>query len=236
MLYAFGCLPKLNVSQPSRVAANFVVELFDWNQLETAKSLGAATIDLARLESFQAMEVDLPLASSKYGEKGHIRMRLMFHPEIIARSRKNTSTFSAAGRSMTQLPVSAGKGVFQGVAGVFGRKSRDEDDRELEAPHTPAGQASHALSPESRNGSTTAFPMFSGRASTDGLPAMPNGGSSQEAGTLRVTLVSGKDIGDGDDKPYTTLRIGDKEFKSKYGAKTATPEWYVNYSQVDSPF
>ena len=53
----------------------------------------------------------------------------MFQPEIIVKSRKNTSTFSTAGRAMTQfggLPVQAGKGVFHGVTGVFKGKGSKE--------------------------------------------------------------------------------------------------------------
>ena len=54
---------------------------------------------------------------------------MVFQPEIIMRTRKSTSTFSAAGRTMTAIgtaPISAGRGVLQGVASVF-KRGHSED-------------------------------------------------------------------------------------------------------------
>lgn len=102
---------KFEVDVLSRVAATFQVEVFDWNQrecylvslpidshteffsvpivlVETAKSLGDAKIDLADLEPFESIEKVVALTHSKTGEKGSIRVRLVFQPAIIARSRK----------------------------------------------------------------------------------------------------------------------------------------------------
>jgi Ca2+-dependent lipid-binding protein len=112
---AASCDPA--VPKPSRVAGDFSVEIFDWNQIEQAKSLGTAKLDLASLEPFQASEQELNLVSSKHGEKGKVRVRMVFRPQIITKTRKQTSTFGAAGRAMTQigaLPVGASKGVFHG--------------------------------------------------------------------------------------------------------------------------
>ena len=85
-------------------------------------SLGSAKIDVASLEPFEATEQTVHLSSAKHGEKGEILTRMMFTPEIIAKSRNSTSTFSSAGRTMTQfggIPVSAGMGVLHGVTGVL---------------------------------------------------------------------------------------------------------------------
>jgi Ca2+-dependent lipid-binding protein len=201
--------------QPSRVGADFGLELFDWNQIEQAKSLGKAQINLEEIEPFQASELDLPLVT-KHGEKGHIKVRLMFQPEIIAKSRKNTSTFSSAGRAMTQiggLPVHAGKGVITGVKGLFHRDKGSDDDT-LEPPEIPAGQASR--------------PIGGNQTLTEGAAFETNGNGNHapsEPGTLRVTVVEAKDLGSDDIKPYTTIRVADKEHKTKHTGKTATPEW-----------
>lgn len=199
--------------KPSRVGADFNIEIFDWNQIEQAKSLGAAQIDLAELEPFQAVERQLGLSSHKHGEKGHINVRLLFQPEIIAKSRKNTSTFSTAGRAMTQvggLPVTAGKGVIHGVTGVFSHKKKEE---ELTPPEATSGQASRPIG-------ATDFAAFPSSPSED-HPV------NQEPGALRVTVVAAKDLGTADHKPYVTVRVGDKEYKTKHSGKTATPEWYL---------
>lgn len=179
-----------------------------------------ARIDLADLEPFTSSERVLPLTSPKHGTHGQIRIRMLFHPQILAKVRQKTSTFSTAGRAVTQigaLPMSAGKGVFHGVAGVF---KRDKDNDEVPAvPDLPAGQSSHPVgAPASMAAQSEPFPT--------GKPSMD--GTSSQPGTLRVTVLDAKDISTNETKAYVTLRVGDKEFKTKHmGHKTATPEWQV---------
>ncbi|KAG7450195.1 tricalbin [Guyanagaster necrorhizus] len=216
------------VSVPSRVAADFEVEIFDWNQLEQAKSLGSAKINLADLEPFEASELELSLSSPKLGPKGRVHVRLMFQPEIIAKSRKNTSTFSTAGRAMTQvgvLPLSAGKGVIHGVTGLF--KSKDADEVPA-IPELPAGQASVPIVPDiiSTLGSHI-LPDSKSKTSLDG---------THEPGTLRVTVLDAKDLSSTDSKAYATIRLGDKEFKTKHAGKTATPEWDETFVFAAGPY
>ena len=71
------------VPQPSRTGSNFLLEVFDWNQIEQAKSLGSCNIELESLEPFTAVERTFQLSSAKHGEKGEIRLRLLFTPEIL---------------------------------------------------------------------------------------------------------------------------------------------------------
>jgi len=154
---------------------------------------------------------------------------MLFQPEIIAKSRKNTSTFSSAGRAMTQLgglPVGAGKGVLQGVGGIF-KKDKDnakqKDDGGLPPiPDVPAGQASHPIGqPEALVASASA----SGATAANG-----NGSNNREPGTLRVTIMDAKDLAMNDSKAYCSLRVGDKEHKTKHASKTAAPEWNESFS------
>ncbi|KAI0344135.1 tricalbin [Trametopsis cervina] len=215
------------VQVPSRVGADFTLEVFDWNQIEQAKSLGSAKIDLTDIEPFVGIERDIPLSHAKHGDKGSISLRLMFQPEIIAKSRKNTSTFSTAGRAMTQIghiPVGAGRGVFHGVTGVFrrggGSGSEEEEDDRASYKNLPAGQASQAidsvtgvLSP--LNTGSVTFPPSNGNG---------NGLQAGELGTLRVTVMDAKDLSTHEIKPYVTVRVGDKEQKTKH-VKSSTPEW-----------
>ena len=218
--------------QPSRVGADFTVEVFDWNQVEQAKSLGVGKIELAELEPFQGIERVVNLSSPRHGQKGEIRVRLMFQPEIIAKSRKNTSTFSSAGRAMTQiggLPVGAGKGVLNEISGIFGKKEKEKakvDNGVPPVPHLPSGQASHPIGHPETLATSAEAGGFGGPASTF-PPAGSNESSDNktEPGTLRVTVLHAKDLPATDSKPYCSLRIGDKEQKTKHTARTATPEW-----------
>lgn len=179
------------------------------------------------LEPFQATESIISLTSPKHGQKGEIRVRLLFQPEIITKSRKNTSTFSAAGRAMTQigaLPVGAGIGVLQGVGGIF-RRDRDnvkqKDDNGLPPiPDVPAGQASHPVDQPDALATSTA----AGGVAIANI-ANGNGSNNKEPGTLRVTVLDAKDLSMSDSKAYCSLRVGDKELKTKHANKTASPEW-----------
>ncbi|KAI0757330.1 tricalbin [Daedaleopsis nitida] len=211
------------VPVPSRTGAHFHLEVFDWNQIEQAKSLGSCTIDLATLESFTAVERSLSLSSDKHGDKGEIRLRLLFTPEIIAKSRKNTSTFSSAGRAMTQighLPVGAGKGVIHGVTGVFKRRNSNSSESSDEPRDPPAGVVSKSVDYAD---APAAFPSS-------------NGHGNAEPGTLRVVIKDAKDLSMSDDiKPYVTIRIGGQEHKTKHGQKTSSPEWNESFAFSAAP-
>ncbi|TFY64762.1 hypothetical protein EVG20_g5845 [Dentipellis fragilis] len=223
-------------SVPSRVGANFQLEVFDWNQIEQAKSLGSAKIDLTNLEPFIGAESVIPLQSDKHGEKGTVRISLIFQPEIIAKSRKNTSTFSAAGRAMTQigaLPVGAGKGVFHGVTGIF-KKDKDDDFKDgvthqstFEVPDIPGTQASQPVG------------MSDHMIANDALAAPttpPAHSGTFEHGALKVTVLDAKDLTDAETvKPYAVVRVGDKEFKTKHAGKTLAPEWNETFTFSAGP-
>lgn len=203
------------------------MELFDWNQIEQAKSLGSGRIDLESLEPFHGVEQDIPLSHNKHGDKGYVHVMLTFRPEIIAKARKNTSTFSTAGRAMTQIghiPVGAGKGVFNGVTGVF-RRSNGSDSEDERTPvakdysNVPAGQASQAPGSATLMPVSATYPTFNGNGTSST--------TSSEPGILKVTVIDAKDLSQSDVKPYALVRVGDKEQKTKH-VKSAVPEWYVS--------
>ncbi|KAI0786120.1 tricalbin [Abortiporus biennis] len=234
------------VQVPSRINADFKVELFDWNQIEQAKSLGSAKIDVADLEPFKATEKILYLQSEKHGNKGYIRVSLVFTPEIIAKSRKNTSTFSTAGRAMTQighLPVGAGRGVVSGVTGVFRRDHArkgsvsDSDDEEKSRGFFKGSISDLRKKPSVAELGDIPEMSSTGQASrslstlaADGSVGYANGstetsGAPREPGTLKVTVVDAKDLSMSEIKPYVVVRVGEKENKTKHVQKTANPDW-----------
>ncbi|KAH6906705.1 transmembrane protein [Coprinopsis sp. MPI-PUGE-AT-0042] len=118
---------NFEVNIASRAHTEFKLEVFDWNRIEHDESLGSAIINIRDLEAFQLTERWIALSTEKHGQKGRVRVRLLFQPKIIAKSRKTQSTFSSAGgRAMTTiggLPVNAGKGVVHGVTGIFKKDS-----------------------------------------------------------------------------------------------------------------
>lgn len=201
------------------------MEVFDWNQLEQSKSLGVGKITLSDLEPFESVECFVHLTVEKQSEKGQVYIRLTFAPEIIAKARKTTTTFSAAGRAMTQLgglPMGAGKGVIQGVEGIFkkdffhhGKSPENHVPPPVPLPEHPLRSADQTST--SARGSAVFPSTESGPRGTGGAPSEP--------GSLRVVVLNAKDLPGGDVKPYATLRVGDREFKTKHGTKTSSPEW-----------
>ena len=158
------------------------------------------------------MEQVVNLVSSKHGEKGEVRLRLVFQPKIVAKTRKSTSTFIGAGRAMTQigaLPISAGKGVFHGVTGVFKHKEREET-----IPEDTSGENPHAADNH--------VPVAAATTHSENGQSAPG-----EPGSLKVSVMDAKGLIPHDIKPYAIVRVGDKEFKTKHTAKTDAPEWLV---------
>lgn len=217
----------------------------DWNQIEQSKSLGIGVIELESIEPFQGTMKSIPLNTPKHGTKGEVHVNLLFQPAIIAKSRMATSTFSTAGRTMSQvggLPIGAGKGLVHGIGtagktvkGVFKRDQTASGSKPmLEIPSEELPNAASEELPTTQvsrpadftDGASTTMPI------TDALPASPvNGGvrTPHKYGMLKVTVLGTKDLVGplaGDSlKPYVVVKVGDKEQKTKHTAKTATPEW-----------
>jgi len=122
------------VSIPSRTAANFKVEVLDWDFGDQADLLGTTPVDLTVLEPFKAQELTYPLD----GKSGLLRLKLLFKPDYVTRQRQGTSTlsgtFAPAGK-VVGAPVKGvtkvGGGVIKGASfikrGLIGRSNSKED-------------------------------------------------------------------------------------------------------------
>ncbi|KAK5107307.1 hypothetical protein LTR62_001400 [Meristemomyces frigidus] len=100
----------------SRTAGQFVVNVMDWDFADSADFLGKAAIDLNSLEPFTPKTVTLPLD----GKSGSLRLKMLFKPDYVLRSRQGSSTFSgtfAAPGKVIGAPV---KGVGKGAVMVGG--------------------------------------------------------------------------------------------------------------------
>ena len=219
--------------------------MFDWNQIEQAKSLGSGKTDLESLEPFEGTPRTIPLNTLKHGTKGEICINLLFQPAIISKSRKNTSTFSGAGRAMTQvgsLPLGAGKGLVHGVgtAGktVIGVFMRDHgvSGSKTSLVNPPNDQPHGTLDSQSTTQISRPADLTSGASAglptSRIVPTSPSSGgprASDDYGILKITVLAAKDLvgsSVGDPvKPYVVVKVGDKEQKTKHTAKTVAPEW-----------
>ena len=130
----------------SRIAADFKLTVFDWDMGDSDDLLGEATINLDLLEPFKPSEIVLRLD----GKSGVVRLKMLFKPDYVIRSRQGSSTFSgtfAAPGKIVGAPVkgvgkvggAVGGGVVKGASflrhGFKGKKdSRDISNGDVEVP------------------------------------------------------------------------------------------------------
>lgn len=178
---------------PSRIAAKFRVNVMDWDFADKPDYLGGADINLDTLEPFKAQEVKLILD----GKSGSLRLRLLFRPDYVTRSKMGTSTFSgtfaAPGRIVTGVagaPIKGATGIVHGVGkgasfikrGFTGRKKDDD-----QAASSPASGL--AESPVVINGGDSTPNSFLKRSS--GLPVSDGGFSPEASPTPAIGASNG---------------------------------------------
>lgn len=213
----------------SRTAADFRVRVMDWDFGDKADFLGGAAINLELLDPFQPQEITLGLD----GKSGSIRLRLLFKPDYVIRSRQGSSTFSgtfsSAPGKIVGAPVKGvgmvGGGVVKGASflrhGFKGKKSSSgESDVVVEpeeltngdsmmtprraAPIIDGSPATPQTPPHSRSRSMGAASTASGVGGTPGRA---------EAGTASFTILSATGY-----PPSANVRVHIKQLSQK-GAK-----------------
>ena len=107
------------VPVPSRTAANFTCDVYDWDFGDKADHLGATKINLTALDPFHSHEESYLLD----GMSGAVRLKMLFKPAYVTRHRQGTSTFSgtfAPAGKVVGAPVkvvgSVGGGVVKGAS------------------------------------------------------------------------------------------------------------------------
>ncbi|EMC99805.1 hypothetical protein BAUCODRAFT_351320 [Baudoinia panamericana UAMH 10762] len=176
----------------SRTAAKFEVNVYDWDLGKTADFLGKAAINLDLLQPLEAQEVTLGLD----GKSGSIRLKMLFKPDFVVRSRQGSSTFSgtfAAPGKIVGAPVKGvGKGaVFVGGtvakgAGFLGRgfkrrtnsgmpasPSEEGANGGLEDMHETSMESTSPGRPETANGTAPHANYANGDGANKELPATP---------------------------------------------------------------
>lgn len=219
----------------SRTAAKFDVNVYDWDFGDKADFLGAASINLDVLEPFQAQEVILNLD----GKSGSIRLKMLFKPDYITRSRQGSSTFSgtfAAPGKIIGAPVkgvgkvgsAVGGGIFKGATFVgrgFKRRTQNTDDVPEEATAELRATSMESQDPGSRPGTAANGSMHGN--SIDGLaaPRTPHQRQTSfgqystspavagEVGTATISVVSASGF-----EPDTKLEVHIHQ-ESKHGHK-----------------
>ncbi|KHJ31926.1 putative transmembrane protein [Erysiphe necator] len=196
----------------SRTTAQFKCTVFDWDFGEKSEILGSTMINLTSLESFKAQEVNLELD----GKSGSVRLRLLFKPGYVVRSRQGIShlsgTFATPGKIVTGVAGVPLKGVGFAAHGVgkganfirkgFKSRKKGDDDINVENADTEVAEKSDnnigdeptqtsnqiaGLSPNSLN-PITHFRSKSFGASS--IRSMALAGSETTIGTAAFTILS----------------------------------------------
>ncbi|KAI9841404.1 MAG: hypothetical protein M1837_000737 [Sclerophora amabilis] len=100
----------------SRIAAKFTVQVYDYDFGGSPDFLGAADINLELLEPLLASEYKLNLD----GKSGTIRLRLVFKPGYVTRSRQGTTTFQGTFAKPGKLVTGVAGAPIKGVGMVGG--------------------------------------------------------------------------------------------------------------------
>ncbi|KAL9000237.1 MAG: hypothetical protein Q9169_001139 [Polycauliona sp. 2 TL-2023] len=156
----------------SRTAATFNVKVMDWDFGDKADLLGTAEINLELLEPFKPKEIILGLD----GKSGVLRLKLLFKPDYVTRSRQGSSTFSgtfAAPGKVIGAPVKGigmvGGGVVKGASFLrHGFKSKKDSSRESEGLGLGATPDNERMT----NGERAETPRIS-EPVADGSPGLP---------------------------------------------------------------
>ncbi|KIW09267.1 uncharacterized protein PV09_00189 [Verruconis gallopava] len=194
----------------SRTSAKFECHVFDWDFGDKADFLGKTTVPLDILEPFKQQEVSLGLD----GKSGTVRLRLLFTPDFVQRTRQGSSTFHgtfAAPGKVVGAPVKGvGKGVMAIGGGVvktgsfIGKTFRRKSYHEKELPNvsrsgtaTPNGELNDTpvISVESPDATASPSTPVSGHKRDRSMGAssvhsLAGGAPSAETGTASLSILS----------------------------------------------
>ena len=193
---------------PSRTAAHFKCKVYDWDFASDADFLGAADISLALLDPFRPQEMKLTLD----GKSGSIRIRCLFKPSYITRSKVGTGTFSGTfavpGKIVTGVAGAPIKGVGLAAGGIGAGASfvgsnvgkgakfitsgfRSKKDKKDSVPTINAEDVAAANGSAPDAGLTPGFAM----TGTDGRPTTANGQDAPFGNSLNVSHSRNKSNG-----------------------------------------
>ncbi|KAG7293349.1 hypothetical protein NEMBOFW57_003397 [Staphylotrichum longicolle] len=231
-----------NVPIPSRTAAKFKATLWDWDFADKPDFLGGADINLEQLDPFRAQEFKYALD----GKSGVLRLRMLFTPDYVTRTRQGTSTlagtFSVPGRIVTGVagvPLkgvgAVGHGVGKGasflIRGLRGKKDDDSDNESIKGS-TDVPRITTESPPESRNGGLTLHHNRNKSAGASSIHSAIFPGAS--SGTASFTVVSTTGFPPSSDVYVTITQLRDG--KSKQVGKTKHHKSSSGTVQFDETF
>lgn len=185
----------------SRTATDFKCDVYDWDLGDKPDHLGTTAINLEILEPFQPAEMVYALD----GKSGTVRLKFLFKPDYVQRSRQGSSTFSgtfAPAGKVVGAPIkgvglvggAVGGGVVKGASflkrGFISKNKGSKDDTVMGA------NGSVDAAPNSDGASTANIPQSTptrASAIADGSPTTPT--SAQTDSVHNRTRSFGSTLG-----------------------------------------
>ncbi|KAG0364694.1 hypothetical protein BGZ54_007262 [Gamsiella multidivaricata] len=229
----------------SRADDQLSFEVFDWNQVSTAKSLGVGTIDLRSIQLVLPNDFLVPLQNKH--NQGEVLLRVKFMPEFLSSNKRKSgfgATFlgggvnaighagmagvgavaggvGAVGQGAMGVTGAVGKGAIKGVGavgkGVFGGLSAGASAVGLHRRADKSG-SQHGIDPSSSAG------MGAPAVSADQSHAVGAPGNL----TIHVVEADGL-LGvdrSGSSDPYVKVAVnGQSVLKTKVKKETLAPNW-----------
>ena len=233
---------------PSRTGAEFKCDVYDWDFGDKADFLGSTPINLEVLEPFEAQEVNYQLD----GKSGTIRLKMLFKPDYVTRSRQGTSTFSgtfAPAGKVVGAPVKGvakvGGGVIKGASflkrGLTGRSSSKDEKMEVNGardetppPSTPSGTPQRAGTLVNDGTSDPATPLTPHQRNRSGGSNVLGTPGGAESGTANFIIVSASGYPSSADVRVHVKMLGAKGGKEVFKTKaikssSGTVEYDANH-------
>lgn len=163
----------------SRTAADFRCEVYDRDYADKADHLGTTAINLEVLEPLRATEMVYALD----GPSGTIRLKLLFRPNYVQRSRQGSSTFSgtfAPAGKVVGAPVKGvglvGGGVVKGASFLKRGFTSKSKGNQIDTIEDANGSIESTVNEEGVPSPNTpqGTPSRGGSAIADGSTATPN--------------------------------------------------------------
>lgn len=179
----------------SRTAADFKVTVWDWDFGDKNDLLGEAAINLNLLEPFKPQEIVLKLD----GKSGVLRLKMLFKPDYVTRSRQGSSTFSgtfAAPGKIVGAPVKGvgmvGGGVVKGASFLRHGFKNKKESRDISNDSVQPAEEQPVMNGDS------AYPTIgTPQRAAPMIAASPSMPQTPPSMSKRMTSFGGKSIASG---------------------------------------
>ncbi|KAF9438112.1 hypothetical protein BGZ76_009730 [Entomortierella beljakovae] len=222
----------------SRADDQFSLEVFDWNQLSTAKSLGVASIDLRNLQLVLPNDFSIPLQNKH--NQGVVQLRLKFMPEFLSTNKRKSGLGATFLGSGVDVVSQGGQAIGQvglagvGAVGAAGQGALDVTEAVGKGAIKGVGAVSKGVLGGLSAGASAVGLKRSDKSNSQlvNQATAPVSGNATAgvAGNLTVSIIEADGLfgvdKSGSSDPYVKVTAGSQSvLKTKVKKETLAPSW-----------